>query len=109
MTPLAGDSPDWDEQDHEQREDHLHIGDGVHAKSAQQQQLQDLQEGEVVDLPLGHFADVVGGRVRRLQRGETTTGQQRPTNQPTKSDWRGMTTATPVSVKMKPLLFIWTH
>lgn len=82
VTSLAADSPDGDEQDHEQREDHLHIGDGVHAESAQQQQLQDLQEGEVVDLPLGHFADVVGGRVRRLQRGETRTGQQRPTNQP---------------------------
>lgn len=95
VTPLAADSPDGDEHDHEQWEDHLHIGDRVHAESAQQQQLQDLQEGEVVDLPLGHFADVVGGRVRRLQRSETNTGQQRPTNQSTsQSDRRGLSTAT---------------
>lgn len=60
-------SPDGDKQDHEQREDHLHVGDGVHAERAQHQQLHHLQEGEVVDLPLGHFADVVGGWVGRLQ------------------------------------------
>lgn len=66
----GGAVPDGDEQDHEQGEDHLHVGDGVHAECAQHQQLHHLQEGEVVDLPLGHFADVVGGGVGRLRGGE---------------------------------------
>lgn len=58
--------PDWNQHDHEQREDHLHVRDGVHAERAEHQQLHHLQEGEVVDLPLGHFADVVGRRVGGL-------------------------------------------
>lgn len=68
MSQLSSALPDGDQQDHDQREDHLHVGYGVHAEGAQHQQLHHLQEGEVVDLPLWHFADVVGGRVRRLQR-----------------------------------------
>lgn len=64
---MAAVVPDWNEHDHEQREDHLHVRYRVHAERAEHQQLHHLQEGEVVDLPLGHFADVVGGRVRRLQ------------------------------------------
>lgn len=64
---MAADVPDWYQQDHDQRENHLHVRYGVHAKRTQHQQLHHLQEGEVVDLPLGHFADVVGWRVRCLQ------------------------------------------
>lgn len=66
--------PDGNEHDHEQREDHLHVRYRVHAERAEDQQLRHLQEGEEVDLPLGHFADVVGGRVRRLQGGARGSG-----------------------------------
>lgn len=55
--------PDGDHGDHDERKDHLHVGQGAHAKGTEQQQLQDLQACEVVDLPLRHPPDVVGGWV----------------------------------------------
>lgn len=55
--------PNGDHSHHDEGEDHLHVGQGAHAKGTEQQQLQDLQTCEVVDLPLGHPPDIVGGRV----------------------------------------------
>lgn len=62
--------PDRDEQDHEQRKDHLHVGYRIHSKGAENQQLHHLQEGEVVDLPLRNLTDVVGGGVGCLGAGD---------------------------------------
>lgn len=55
--------PDGDHGNHDEGKDHLHVGQGAHAKGTEQQQLQDLQASEVVDLPLRHPPDVVGGWV----------------------------------------------
>ena len=63
-------SPDGDEQDHEEGEHHLHVGQRVHPKRTQDEELDHLQPREVVHLPLGNPADVVGGRIRRLDRDE---------------------------------------
>ena len=60
--------PDRDKQDHQEGEDHLHVGQRIHPKGAQDDQLDHLQRCEVVDLPLRHTANVVGGRIRSLHR-----------------------------------------
>lgn len=52
-----------DHGNHDEGKDHLHVEQWAHAKGTEQQQLQDLQACEVVDLPLGHPPDVVGGWV----------------------------------------------
>lgn len=59
-------SPDGHKEDHEEREDHLHVGQRIHPERTQDDQLDHLQPREEVDLPLRHPADVVGGRIRRL-------------------------------------------
>lgn len=58
--------PDRDQQDHQERENHLHVGQRIHAKGAEDNQLDHLQRGKVVDFPLRHAANVVGGRVGGL-------------------------------------------
>lgn len=68
--------PDGDQQDHQQREDHLHVGQRIHPERTQDDQLDHLQRCEVVDLPLRHAADVVGGRVGGLD-GERQDGVKR--------------------------------
>lgn len=60
--------PDRDKQDHQEGKDHLHVGQRIHPKGAQNDQLDHLQPCEVVDLPLRHTADVVGGRIGGLDR-----------------------------------------
>lgn len=62
--------PDWDHPYHDEREDHLHVGQRWHAKTTEDEELQDLQAGEVVDLPLGHSADVMRRRISSLGREE---------------------------------------
>lgn len=66
-------SPDRDQQDHEKGEDHLHVGQRIHAERTQDDQLDHLQRCEVVDLPLRHSADVMGGRIGGLD-GEVCYG-----------------------------------
>lgn len=61
--------PDGNEQDHQEGEDHLNIGQRVHAKRTQDDQLQYLQGCEEVHLLLGHPPNVVGGRVGSLRGG----------------------------------------
>lgn len=66
---LAGvDSPDRHQQDHQKGEDHLHVGQRIHPKRTQDDQLDHLHRCEVVDLPLRDTADVVCGRIRGLHR-----------------------------------------
>lgn len=60
--------PDRDQQDHQEGENHLHVGQRIHAKGAEDDQLDHLQRGKVVDFPLRHAANVVGGRVGGLGR-----------------------------------------
>lgn len=63
---FSSNSPDGHQQDHEEWEDHLHVGQRIHAEGAQDDQLDHLQRREVVDLPLRHSADVVCGRIGGL-------------------------------------------
>lgn len=60
--------PDRDQKYHQKGEDHLHIGQWVHPKRTQDNQLDYLHPCEVVDLPLRHAANVVGGRIGGLDR-----------------------------------------
>lgn len=60
--------PDRDQQDHEEGEDHLHVGQRIHPERTQDDQLDHLHPGEVVDLPLRHTADVMCWRIRGLDR-----------------------------------------
>lgn len=60
--------PDRDEQDHQKGEDHLHVGQRIHPEGTQDDELDHLQPGEEVDLPLRHAANVVGGRIGSLGR-----------------------------------------
>lgn len=60
--------PDRDQQDHQDREDHLHVGQRIHPERTQNDQLDHLQPCEVVDLPLRDTANVVGGRIGGLDR-----------------------------------------
>lgn len=62
--------PDWDHSYHDEREDHLHVGQWWHAKTTEDEELQDLQACEIVDLPLGHSADVMCRRISSLGREE---------------------------------------
>lgn len=62
--------PDRDQQDHQKGEDHLHVGQRIHPKRTQDDELDHLQRCEVVDLPLRHTANVVGGRIGSLDREE---------------------------------------
>lgn len=62
--------PDRDQQDHQKGEDHLHVGQRIHPKCTEDDELDHLHPCEVVDLPLRHTANVVGGRVRGLDREE---------------------------------------
>lgn len=59
-------SPNGNQQYHQEREDHLHVGQRVHPKRTQDDQLDYLDSCEEVHFPLRHTADVVGGRVRGL-------------------------------------------
>lgn len=61
-------SPDRDQQDHQQGENHLHVGQRIHPECTQNDQLDHLQPREVVDLPLRHTPDVVSGRIGGLDR-----------------------------------------
>lgn len=60
--------PDWYHPYHDEREDHLHVGQRWHAETTEDEELQDLQACEIVDLPLGHSADVMCGRIGSLGR-----------------------------------------
>ena len=63
-------SPDRDQQDHQKGEDHLHVGQRIHAKRTQDDQLDHLHGSEGVHFPLRHTTDVVGGGIRGLRRQE---------------------------------------
>ena len=54
------------EEEDDEREHHFHVGVGSEAEEAHEPQLQQLAAGELVDLALGHAADVVVGRVGGL-------------------------------------------
>lgn len=56
-------SPDGDKKDHQNGEDHLHVGQGMHPKHTHNDQLDYLKPCEVMDLPLRHTSDVVGRRI----------------------------------------------
>lgn len=58
--------PHRDEQNHQKRKDHLHVGQRIHSECTQNDELGHLQAGEEVDLPLRHATDVVRGRIGRL-------------------------------------------
>lgn len=60
--------PDRDQKYHQKGENHLHVGQRVHPKRAQDDQLDHLHPREVVDVPLRHAANVVGGRIGGLDR-----------------------------------------
>lgn len=60
--------PDRDQQDHQKGEDHLHVGERIHPKRTQDDELDHLQPREVVNLPLRHTTNVVGGRIGGLDR-----------------------------------------
>lgn len=59
-------SPNRNQQYHQEREDHLHVGERVHPERTEDDQLDHLNTCEKVYFPLGHTADVVGGRVGGL-------------------------------------------
>lgn len=63
-------SPDRDQQDHHEGEDHLHVGQRIHPERTQDDQLDHLQRCEVVDLPLRHTANVVSRRIGGLDKEE---------------------------------------
>lgn len=60
--------PDRDKEDHQQGEHHLHIGQRIHPKGTQDDQLDHLQCCEIVDFPLRHTTNVMCGRIGRLYR-----------------------------------------
>jgi hypothetical protein len=64
------DQPDGHEEHEQHWKDHLHVGNRVEAKDTQHKQLSHLNEGERVDLALGHTPYVVVGWVCRLQNNE---------------------------------------
>lgn len=69
--------PDGDHPYHDKGKDHLHIGQRRHPKPTEDEQLEDLQAGEVVDFPLGHPADVMCRWVRRLEESSLLEAEQR--------------------------------
>lgn len=56
-------SPNRNQQYHQEREDHLHVGERVHPKHTEDDQLDHLDSCEEVHFPLRHTADVMGGRI----------------------------------------------
>lgn len=68
--PLCFYSPNRNQQYHQEREDHLHVGERVHPECTEDDQLDHLNSCEEVHFPLRHTADVVGGRIGGLD-GET--------------------------------------
>lgn len=59
-------SPNRNQQYHQEGEDHLHVGQGVHPERTEDDQLDHLHSCEEVHFPLRHTADVVGGRIGGL-------------------------------------------
>lgn len=68
LCPLLVNSPDGDQQDHQKGKDHLHVGQRIHPKRTQDDELDHLHPCEAVDLPLRHMADVVCRRIGGLDR-----------------------------------------
>lgn len=60
--------PDGDQQNHQEGENHLHVGQRIHSKGAEDDQLDHLQRSKVMDFPLRHAANVVGGWIGGLGR-----------------------------------------
>jgi len=58
---------DWEHESQEDGKEHLEIGRPGEGYPAQSSQLDELEEGEQVDLFLRHFPQVVGGRVAVLR------------------------------------------
>ena len=66
VIPLSHHSPDWEHKEDEDREDHLEEGHGSEPNPTEHCQLKQLQDGEEMNLSLGHPTDVVVGWVLGL-------------------------------------------
>lgn len=60
--------PDRDQQNHQEGENHLHVGQRIHSKGTEDDQLDHLQRSKVVDFPLRHAANVVSRWIGGLGR-----------------------------------------
>ena len=58
--------PDWKEESEHDREDHLDVRPWCEPEHTEDGEVDQLEAGECVDLPLGHPLDIVVGRVGSL-------------------------------------------
>ena len=66
------DSPDRKEEEDEDGEGHLHVGERRESNGAHHSQLNDLQDCEEMQLSLWNAANVAVRRVRRLKNNHTS-------------------------------------
>ena len=71
--PSVQSLPNWHQEEEENRETHLEIGQRCKTKATHHHKLTELQEGEEMHFPLWHTADVMVWWVCRLQKDKSKT------------------------------------